>query len=96
MRYLRVYWSHSSPSEPDETLVELDEQGREARVIEFCQTRILGFASRAEEMLPTGLIQVPWTPLEEVGVDADYSVRTINEAQFEAAWEDRWRLAPGS
>ena len=92
MRYLHILWSHAFASEPDETLVELDEDGCEVRVLELCRGQVLGFASREEASPPTELIQVPWSQRDQVGSHPDYEVRAIDGAQFETAWDTRWRM----
>ena len=68
------------------------EHGCELRVLELCRGQVLGFASREEASPPTELIQVPWSPRDQVGSHPDYEVRAIDGTQFEAAWENRWRM----
>jgi hypothetical protein len=96
MRYLHIHWSHASTSEPDETLVELDERGCEVRVLELCRGRVLGFASCQEEVGPTGLVQIPWSHLEVLDADPDCQVEEIDAPRFDAVWEQRRQLYPAT
>jgi len=94
MHYLRIQWNCSSPTEPDETLVELDERGYEVRIVERFRGRLMGFASEVEALPSTGLIREPWTRWEQTATDPDFRVQTIPRTDFEMAWNNRLRLYP--
>jgi hypothetical protein len=96
MHYLRIQWNCSSRSEPDETLVELDERGFELRIIELYRGRLLGFASEEEALPSSGLIREPWSRWEQTGADSDFNVRPMPRTEFETAWNNRLRLFPPS
>ena len=86
MRYVRVQWVHSSASDPIEILAELDESGREVRVLERFHDGRVGRASHEEETALTQIVQAPWPPLSELSEDGDLWSTEISQGEFEQQW----------
>jgi hypothetical protein len=86
MRYSRLTWTHSSPTEPIEILSEYDDAGWERRKVEVFADGTLGFASDDESAGGSRLALIPRPPDEEVVSEPEFRVSELSKAEFEAAW----------
>jgi hypothetical protein len=93
MRYSRLLWQHSSPTEPVEILSEYDAEGWERRKVEVFPDGALGYASSTESHGGTALALIPCPPDEEVVSEPEFRVLPLSKDEFERAW-DRARRAP--
>jgi hypothetical protein len=88
MRYSRLQWNHSSPSEPREILSEYDEDGWEQRKIEIFPDGSVGFASGAESFGGSKLSLIPRPRDADVVAEPEFRVFELTKDEFELAWDN--------
>lgn len=86
MRYSRLQWTHSSPTEPVEILSEHDEDGWERRKVELFADGTMRFAGEGESTGGSQLSIIPRPPDEEVVSDREFHVAALSRSEFEANW----------
>lgn len=86
MRYSRLSWTHSSPTEPVEILSEYDQDGWERRKVEVFADGSMGHASNNESGGGSELALIPCPPDEEVVDEPEFRVSELTQAEFEVAW----------
>ncbi len=87
MRYSRLQWNHSSPSEPIEILSEYDENGWERRKVEVFRDGSVRFASGTESVGGSKLSLIARPADEEVVDEPEFRVFELAEEEFERAWD---------
>lgn len=92
MRYSKLVWNHSSPTEPVEIYSEHDDQGREQRKVEVFPDGSVGFAGPAESGGGTQLSLIACPPDDEVNSPPEFLVSDITNADFERVWQSARRL----
>jgi hypothetical protein len=95
MRYSRLKWSHSSPTEPVEILSEHDDDGWERRKIEVFADGSVCYASESESVGGSKLSLIPRPPDEEVASEPEFSVVEMTQVDFEVAWNQARRTPAG-
>lgn len=86
MRYSRLSWTHTSPTEPVEILSEYDQYGWERRKVEVFPDGSMGFAGHNESGGGSELALIPCPPDEEVIAAPEFRVSELTRAAFDAAW----------
>ena len=87
MRYQRVLWRHSFPTEPVVLYSECDDQGWEVRKVEVFADGTMTFAGEQESTGSTGLGEVPVPPLAEIAKDPQFEPTAITKEEFEVIWD---------
>ena len=86
MRYIRVRWIHSFPTEPVEIYSESDENGWETRKIEIFGDGSASCASSIECTGSSRLATIPIAPVQEI-TDSQFQACEVTKREFEACWE---------
>lgn len=86
MKYLRVHWIHSCPSEPVLLLSELDDQRYEVRKIEVFADGRMGYAFGDHACGGTLLGELPIPSASEIARDPQFVVEEIDKNVFEESW----------
>jgi len=93
MRYSRLTWNHSSPTEPVEILSEYDRDGWERRKVEVFADGSMRYAGAGEVTGGSELSLIQCPPDDEVVSEPEFLVSVLTRAEFELAW-DQARLVP--
>ncbi len=86
MRYSRLQWHHSSPTEPVEVYSEYDNDGWERRKVEVFPDGSLGYASESESGGGSQLALIHCPPDEEVEKEPEFHIVPLTSEEFERAW----------
>jgi hypothetical protein len=89
MKYIRVNWHHSDPTDPIVLYSELDDNNWEVRKVEVFDDGHSGCASATESGGNTRLSIEPIPPLEEIANDPQFEPREISPVEFEELWTRR-------
>ncbi len=87
MRYSRLSWTHSSPSEPVEILSEYDHEGWERRKVELFADGSLRFAGEAGSSGGSRLSLIRCPADRDVIKEGEFQVFELTKDEFERAWE---------
>ena len=83
MKYIKVTWHHSHPTEPVLLYSELDESRFEQRKVEVFADGRWGYASFSESVGTTRLGEAPVPSLAEIAADPQFSSEEIGKDEFE-------------
>jgi len=96
MRYSRLKWTHSSPTEPIEILSEHDQDGWECRKVEVFVDGSMRYAGDGDPAGGSKLSLIPCPPDEEVVSEPEFRVTGMTQAEFEAVWNQARRVLTGA
>jgi hypothetical protein len=89
MRYIRVNWEHTSPTDPVVLYSEIDDAGWERRKVEVFRDGQCGYASESETTSDTFLGIEPMPTDEEIASDPQFKLAEIQQSEFETIWSQR-------
>ena len=86
MKYLRVKWLHTLPSEPIVLLSELDDDRYEVRKLEIFRDGSVTRATPEMSIGSTVLGELPIPSIDEINADPQFEAEEITQSEFESAW----------
>lgn len=86
MRYLKVKWIHTAPSEPVEIYSEIDDEDWEVRKVEVYATGMMDRADAVQATGSTMLSEAPHPSLAEIASDPQFLPEEISRSAFEEVW----------
>ena len=86
MRYVRVRWTSTDPSDPVLLYSELNDERWEVRKVEVYLDGSCGWASPTASSGDTMLGLVPVPELREIASDPQFDPEEISKAEFDSVW----------
>jgi hypothetical protein len=86
MRYIKVVWNHSLPTEPVLLYSELDDNRWELRKVEQFRDGTLGYADSDVKSDRTRLSIEPLPSLSQIALQSQFIPLEISREEFEAIW----------
>jgi hypothetical protein len=88
VRYVKVSWKHDFADDPVLYLSELGDDGYETRKVQFYRDGSSEWADENRETVNAGLSEIPFTSLEEISSQEEFSAELVDAEEFERAWTE--------
>jgi hypothetical protein len=86
MKYIKVSWTHTSPTDPVLLYSELNSELLELRKVEVYADGTYGYADSAECHHSMGLSIEPLPPFSEIRAQSEFALSEISATDFEEIW----------
>jgi hypothetical protein len=83
-----VAWDHNFADDPVLYLSELGDDGYETRKVQFYRDGRSEWADGSHETASVGLSEIPFSSVEEISSQSEFSAELIEPDEFERAWID--------